>query len=160
MHSRIFQIESSPVDVEDRICEDSIPEWFTNSIADYVSDVSAENRDEEFEWLMSSNFGRVCTRDGDTLTFKIDIGDYFDEYFEKFKKAVDTLSKIDFNQFVTQSTGYSNLDSAMYSLKESYSDQFGFYVWHDDELYTMQQWMRTVEPLGKYYLGGVVDYHF
>ena len=48
----------------------------------------------------------------------------------------------------------------MYDLKKSYSDQFGFYVWNEDELYTMQQWMRTVEPLGTYYLGGVVDYHF
>ena len=160
MHSRIFQIESLPVDVEDRICADSIPEWFTGSIADYVSDVSDENHNEELEWLMSTSFGRVCTRDGDTLTFKIDIGDYFDEYFEKFKKAVDALSKIDFNQFVAKSTVCCGLDSAMYDLKKSYSDQFGFYVWNEDELYTMQQWMRTVEPLGTYYLGGVVDYHF
>ena len=70
------------------------------------------------------------------------------------------ISKIDFNQFVAKSTVCCGLDSAMYDLKKSYSDQFGFYVWNEDELYTMQQWMRTVEPLGTYYLGGVVDYHF
>lgn len=42
MHSRIFQIERGPADPNGRICEDSIPECLTSSVADYISDIKAE----------------------------------------------------------------------------------------------------------------------
>lgn len=164
MHSRIFQIESSPVDVEDRICEDTIPEWFTGSIADYVADIKADNREEEIEWLMSTNFGKVCERVGDELTFKIDVGDFFEKDFELFKETVDGLSKVTFDQFIsghqTDIPVNKTLYHLMFTLKEAYDDKYGFYVWNDGDLCTMQSWMRHVEPCGVYYLGGIVDYHF
>ena len=164
MHSRIFQIESRPVDTEDRICEDMIPEWFTNSVADYVADIREENREDEIEWLMSTNFGKICKRDGDKLTFNIDTSAFFDEYFEQFKKIVKDLAEIKFYQFVSNkqpNIPYNKkLDHLMFLLKEAYDDKFSFYVWYDDELYTMQSWMRQVSPCSVYYIGGIVDYHF
>ena len=47
MHSRIFQIEDKPVSKEDRICSETIPDWFTSSIADYVDDINEQYRDED-----------------------------------------------------------------------------------------------------------------
>lgn len=163
MHSRIFQIESYPVSEDDYICMDTIPDWFTNSIADYVADIADGDREEEIEWLMGSNFGKVCRRDGDKLTFNIDVGGFFDGDFEQFKKVLEDLSKIDFNQFVSghkPGAASTSLEFLMSRLREAYDDHYGFYIYHDDELYTMQQWVRRVEPCGVYYLGGVVDYHF
>ena len=164
MHSRIFQLESNPVDEDNRINEDTIPEWFTNSIADYVSDVKGEDRDGDIEWLMRTDFGKVCQRDGDKITFNIYVDAFFDTYFEQFKKAVEDLSKITFDQFVgvrKQGIPYEkSLEHQMFLLKDAYDDRFGFYVWYDDELYTMHSWMRQVKPCEVYYLGGIVDYHF
>lgn len=134
-----------------------IPEWFTESVADYVDDIREDALEEEYEWLMTTNFGKVSSRDGNKITIGIDTGSFFDEDFEKFQKAAGDLSKISFDEFVA---GGRVLDYAFYRLKEAYNDKFEFYVWHDDELYTMQSWMRLAKPLATYHLGGVVDYHF
>lgn len=164
MHSRIYQIENNPVDVEDRICEDTIPEWFTSSIADYVADISDENRDSDIQWLVRSDFGKVCRRTDNEITFSIDIGDFFEERFEQFKKIAKDLTEINLGQFISRhqpGVPYDKqLDHLMFLLKEAYDDNHGFYVWHDNELYTLQSWMRQVKPCGVYYIGGVVDYHF
>ena len=135
MHSRIFQIEDKPVSKEDRICSETIPDWFTSSIADYVDDINEQYRDDDIEWLMGTNFGEVCKLDGDKITFKVDVIDFFKH-------------------------GSESVDSLMFQLEKSYNDKRGFYVWYCDELYTMQEWMRQVKPSGVYYLGGIVDYHF
>jgi len=161
MHSRIFQIEDGPVSKDERICVNTIPEWFTASIADYVADISDTSRDDEIEWLMRTNFGTVCRRWGDKITFKMDVTDFFEEDFDNFKKAVEKLSKINIDQFVRiRNLGGEDLDSIMFQLREAYDDKFRFYVWYCDELYTMQSWMRHVKPAGVYYIGGIVDYHF
>ena len=52
MHSRIFQIEKEVVPEEERIDSDCIPEWFTNSVADYTSDDCS--REDDIDWLMRS----------------------------------------------------------------------------------------------------------
>lgn len=161
MHSRIFQIEKEPVSKDERICADAVPEWFTESVADYVADIDDTSRDEEIEWLMRTNFGKVCQRDGDKIIFKIDVLDYFEEDFISFKKVIEELAEADINQFICpyKPTG-KNLDHLMYLLREAYNDEHEFYVWHCYELYTMKSWMRHVKPAGSYYIGGIVDYHF
>lgn len=161
MHSRIFQIEDEPISKDDRICSDTIPEWFTSSIADYVDDVDDKYRDGDIEWLMGTDFGKVCKRDGDKITFKVDVIDFFESYFNQFADTVKKLSDINIDQFIGAfKPSKDSLDSLMYQLKEAYDDKYGFYVWYCDELYTMQSWMRQVKPAGVYYLGGVVDYYF
>lgn len=164
MHSRIYQLENDPVTVADRACQDILPDWFTESIADYVVDID-QNREDEIKWLMETNFGDVCKRAGDRITFNIDIGAFFDKDFRKFQETIENLSKVTFNHFVKgrlPGVEYEkSLDHLMYLLRGAYDDKFGFYVWHEEELYTMQSWMREVaEPCGVYYIGGIMDYHF
>lgn len=161
MHSRIFQIEDKPVSKEDRIYSETIPDWFTSSIADYVDDINEQYRDDDIEWLMGTNFGEVCKLDGDKITFKVDAIDFFESYFTRFMDAVKRLSDISIDQFIDAfKHGSESVDSLMFQLEKSYNDKRGFYVWYCDELYTMQEWMRQVKPSGVYYLGGIVDYHF
>lgn len=54
MHSRIFQIESFPIDKDCRITEDNYigDHWFVYSIADYVTE--DEDRENSLEWLMDT----------------------------------------------------------------------------------------------------------
>lgn len=157
MHSRIFQIESETVSKNDRICADTILKCLTGTIADYEVDIEDKYREKEIDWLMSTNFGKVCRRDGDKITLGIDVGAFFDDDYKQFKDTVNKLSKIKFNQFISN---HSNLKSLVSQLRASYNYGYGLYVWHCDELYTMQSWMRQAEPLGVYYFGGVVDCHF
>lgn len=164
MHSRIFQIEHNPVDPEDRICEDSIPEWFTSSVADYVSDIKEERRDEDIEWLMNSDLGKVCKRDGDKITFSIDVSAFFEDDFQKFKNTLEGLTNVTLAEFAGGKPPNIKYDQSlhhlMFLLNDAYDDKYGFYVWSEEELWTMNEWMRRIDPCSVYYIGGVVDYHF
>lgn len=154
MHSRIFQIEKSPVAKDEYITSDYIPEWFTNSVADYTSDAS--DREEDIEWLMSTELCDIASVVGNKLIFSSDVSRYFKKKYESFITAAEILSKTTFDDFVGSNSVYSNI----FKLKESYSDRYGFYVYCEDGfLDTLDNFMRGVKCGEIYYIGGVVDYH-
>lgn len=154
MHSRIFQIEKEALTEEKYIDSDSIPEWFTNSIADYTSDDC--RREDGIDWLMTAALGSIASVDGDKLTFSSDVRRYFKEKHEAFIKAAEKLSTTTFDDFVSS---YS-VDSVLFNLREAYSDRYGFYVYSDDgSLDTLNNFMRQVKDGETYFIGGVVDYH-
>lgn len=153
MHSRIFQIEKEVVPEEERIDSDCIPEWFTNSVADYTSD--ATDREDDIDWLMAAALGDICSAEGDKLTFSSDVRRYFKDKHDAFVKAAERLTKVEFDDFVSDHGVYSIL----FNLKEAYDDKYGFYVYSNDELYTLDAFMRTVQDGEVYYIGGTVDYH-
>ena len=37
MHSRIVELSNEPILVDERLSEDSIPEWFYHTVADYTN---------------------------------------------------------------------------------------------------------------------------
>ncbi len=154
MHSRIFQIEREALTEDEYIDSDSIPEWFTNSVADYTSDDCS--REDDIDWLMSVALGNIATVDGNKLTFSSDVRRYFKEKHEAFIKAAEKLSETTFEDFVSS---YS-VDSVLFNLKEAYNDRYGFYVYSDDGfLDTMDNFMRQVKDGETYFIGGIVDYH-
>lgn len=154
MHSRIFQIEKEVVPEEERIDSDCVPEWFTNSVADYTSDDCS--REDDIDWLMTAALGDIATVDGDKLTFSSDVRRYFKEKHEAFIKAAEKLSGTTFEDFVSS----HSVDSALFNLREAYSDRYGFYVYCDDGfLDTLDNFMRLVKDGETYFIGGVVDYH-
>ena len=161
MHSRIFEISSTPVDVNDRLTEYAVPEWFCNSIADYVDTVAEDNRQEELDWFVS-RFAGNCERDEDKLTFNARTQeDYFRYDYAKFREALSVLMAMDLETF--SGKRYSpSLGEAMYTVESRYDDRFGFYVYDQDreELMTLDNWVRHMDVAKLYYVGGVVDYHF
>lgn len=154
MHSRIFQIEKEAISEDEYIDSDSIPEWFTNVIADYTSDDN--DRQNDIDWLMTAALNEVATAEKDKLIFSSDVRRYFKEKHEAFVKAAEKLSQTPFDDFVSK---YA-VDSVLFNLKEAYSDRYGFYVYIDDDLVTLDDFMRDVKDGEVYYFGGVVDYHF
>lgn len=153
MHSRIFQIEKEAITEEEYIDSDLIPEWFTQSVADYTSDGC--DREDDIDWLMTGALGDVATVENGKLTFSSDVRRYFKRKHDVFIKAAEQLAKVEFNDFVSSHSVYSIL----YNLKESYNDRYGFYVYSNDELYTLDEFMRTVGDGDVYFIGGTVDYH-
>lgn len=153
MHSRIIQIEKNPVDKDSFIVTEDIPEWFYNSVADYICE---SNREDDIEWLMESCFARVCRRDGDKLIFSEDISPYFKEKYNDFCETIKRLSEVSFNDFVEGRGTELNI----MNLREAYNSGYSFYVYYDSELYTIDCWMRDIANSDKvFYIGGTLDFH-
>lgn len=154
MHSRIFQVSMEPIDKDDYIEEsDYYDHWFTNSVADYVSD--SKYRDEDLKWIEDCydtrgiKFG--VDNNGEYLIVE-DKRKYFENSFNKFMKALDKIKDCTIDDFATGVDG-------MWKLKDSYEEKFGFYVDADGELMTFDSFVRHCAVGRKYYIGGTVDYH-
>lgn len=150
-------MESSTVAKEDMIVSDDIPEWFCGEIADYVDDLPESARQENIDWLVGSFHG-ICEKRGDQLVFHGDARTYFaDEY--KYKKFVENLNKlrnVSLRSFVDP---HSDLSYILFLLQSSYDNKYGFYIWSDGDLATMDHWVRSADLTKTYYVGGIVDYH-
>lgn len=52
------------------------------------------------------------------------------------------------------------MDLYMYKLNEAYTDKYGFYIYEEDTLMPLGEWLRWVDLEEDYYFGNVLDYHF
>lgn len=161
MHSRVFEISRSPIEIAQRLDPYELPEWFCSGIADYVDNTREEDREEELNWF-TSRFGGHCKRSGNTVVFDPDTKkDYFQHDYAKFREAAAILAVCDYEDFCG-SNPVSDFEMTIRQLKSSYEDQFGFYVYDRDneELMTMDSWIRQTDLSGPLYVGGIVDYHW
>jgi len=153
MHSRIFQI--SKEQNVDSITEDRYFDGYMTH-ADYV--VQNKSVESDYEWLTSCNNGlKIETKDGVTTLTIVSKEEYFEKSFNNFKKYVKKINNYTLEEFM----GNNSFD--MYNLKESYDNEYGFYVDDNDEyfgLVTFDYFMRSVNNGDTYYLSSVFDYHF
>lgn len=152
MHSRIFQISKQPIKEEDYIDESNYYDhWFTNSIADYVSDNC--NRNEDIKWLKDASKGIIFGNDENGGYFIIESKEeYFEDAFKKFKELLGKVADCTIQDFV-------NGIHEMWLLKTFYEEKFGFYVDLDGELLSFDSFIRYCAIEEKYYIGGTIDYH-
>ena len=110
MHSRIFQLERSPDDIEDNcIYEedfydmDAPYEWFVGTIADYVSE--DVDKQADIDWLISTlsrqeEFIRINDDDDEdhiSITFLPGFKHaYFERRYHEFRNRVSNMSLEDF----------------------------------------------------------------
>lgn len=45
-------------------------------------------------------------------------------------------------------------------LNEHYQDKFSLYVYFNDELKSLDEWIRETDLSGSFYFGGTLDYHY
>lgn len=156
MHSRIFQVSMEPIDECDYIEESNYDDhWFTNSIADYVSD--SFSRSEDLKWLEDCydtkgiEFG--VDDNGEYLVIKSK-QKYFEYNFNKFMEIINKIKTYTFDDFIQDS-------HEIWQLENAYEDKFGFYVDTDDNgLITLDSFVRTYPENEKFYIGGTIDYHY
>ena len=161
MHSRVFEIGSAPIPLEERASLSDLPDWFFEVIADYGVDIPDAQREGELDWFIG-RFDGNCHRDGEKITFKQQTKeDYFKAKHEKFLTAVAALMNCSLDDFAG-STSNTDLNGKVYALTSAYNDKFGFYVydWEGDGLCTMDQWLRSADLSQEYYIGGIIDYHW
>lgn len=153
MHSRIFQISEAPINKGEYICDsDYYDHWFTNSIADYVSDDC--DRDADIEWLSECTEGLVFGEDKYGKHFIVeDREEYFRKSFEDFKRALNNIGEPTLSWF---SRGMD-----LWYLNNAFEDKYGFYVDINGDLTTFDSFMRRYTTNGaQYYIGATIDYHF
>jgi len=161
MHSRIFEISSQPIEADDRLTEYAVPEWFCNTVADYVDTIPDTGRNDELDWLVG-RFAGNCKREGDKLIFlETTQEEYFRKDYGEFREALAILMNCNLETFCGKRYDAS-FHGAIYRAKSSYEDQFGFYVYDRDaeELMTLDSWVRDMDVNAPCYAGGIVDYHF
>ena len=163
MHSRMFQIEDHPVLEDERMnSADFEDHWFTREIADYVC--NAGTREEDIDMFIDY----VITPLGECAELVQENGQaYFilhdgfrEKYFaESYKHFCVILQKLS-SQTTLEDFANGKIDRDMYALKRAYNNRYGWWVAEEDELYSLDEWMRSAETGVKYYFGGVLDYHF
>lgn len=157
MHSRIFQVSSSPIKKEDYIEEYRYEDYFVPSHADYVVEqTDKESIKSDLEWLSNHN-GIVVDIGKKTITITSK-EEFFTEKHDKFKELAGQLSNISLEDFISDKKYFD-----FYELKELYDDQHGFYIDDNDEYMgyaSLDHWIRNAEEGKVYYIGAIFDYHF
>jgi hypothetical protein len=163
MHSRIFQIETAPVDKKAYIMTGDFEDGFVGQVADYVAD--SDNREEDIRWLIG-NFESVANENDlligsslidynpsdSSIIFKTG---FKEAYFKKkFDQLQNTVAKLTLKEF--SDNGYT-----IYQIEKLLGEKFGFYVQMTDCGYqTVDEFIReNVKENQKYYFGNTLDYH-
>lgn len=154
MHSRIFQVNTKPIDVADYIREsDYYDHWFTHQIADYVD--GDTDRDSDIIWI-STHRGCAVGKDdnGDYLIIH-NKEEYFESAYIRFKQLLEEMGEPTIEDFVN-ANGIN-----MWLLENVYDDKFGIYIDsyisdYGNELMTLDMFVRRCEVGVKYYIGGTM----
>lgn len=158
MHSRIFQVSRDPIPAEHRIDESDIPDWFFNAVADYVD--TETDHASDIQWFLSVHRPFMMPgREPDCIVFTADAKHiYFRPRYQNFLEKAMELSNSSLEAFIgltPQGIGFP-----MYELNNAYNDKFGFYIYYDHNLWTMDEWMRSTDLREPFFIGATIDYHF
>lgn len=163
MHSKIIQLETLPIGDVGKICQDDFCEhWFTNSIADYVDeDCDPKDTLDMLRAILGACKDHVEffeDEDGEGVIFK---EGFEHEYFAgEYRAFCDALKALEAEATIENFCN-GEIGTAMYRLKETYDDEYGYYIQSSDTgLKTLNRFLRYIKPDTKYYFGGTVDYHF
>ena len=159
MHSRIFEISKTPVDENERFSSSDIPDNFYHSVADYTDD--AVDRFEDIKWLISGLKSIISKEEGDKFIFKEGYKQiYFRRKHSEFVSKAAELSRVSLDVFCGDESSVYPMDMEMFKLRGLYDGHFEFYVYFEDELMTLDYWIRHYDLSGTLYVGGIVDYHY
>lgn len=159
MHSRIYQITTDPVPADEYLSEGYFYEhWFVGSIADYVAGgLKRESEIDSFKELLVKR--TVAVFHGDDCFSILPHGKeaYFRYAYADFNDAVKKAASISLEDFA----GNGECSSLVYRIKNSFCDKFGPYVSSDEfDTIPLDDFIRDAELGKRYYIGGILDYHW
>lgn len=159
MHSRIIQIETTPIPESDYIlaADYDHEHWFLREIADYVDE--DENRETTLHSFLDalSRFGLEQFPDGFALKPGFHAR-YFAPDYARFRAVLDSISSsLTLDSFVKG----EGLNIKLFALRDAYEDKFTYYVQTDGlGLRPLARFLRLAKPGTRYYFGGTLDYHW
>ena len=172
MHSFIYEVSEKPIREDERISIQMLPDWFTLTVADTVSDLYGEERDDAIQDFISSLEVRHGSNDDAFTINDVMKRMWFGAKFRKFNFAVARLCGIRFSVFcntedaqrhnVSGIDPYKGFIKAVDDLNLAVDDKYGNYIYDADmhgRLVTFDEWIREQAVGAKFYFGGVIDYH-
>lgn len=163
MYSTIIELSSTPIAEEDRASHEEIPDWFRDGIADYTED--ADDRELSLRSFAQALDGYADFNiEENSLTLKADAKkQFFQRAYRKYKETLEKLAQVPLEEFsglAQTPSGADSLSHLMYSLRGTIEDRFGAYIYEDEELSTLDEWLRYASNGVSYYIGGVMAYHY
>lgn len=159
MHSRIYQITTSPVPSQEYLSENYFSDhWFVGSVADYVSgDLNRDNEIAGFKKSLTENKVALF-HDSDCFSILPEGKEsYFKNAYEQFNKAAKKAASVSLEAFAAS----DECSSLVYVINGSFCEKFGLYVSSDEfETIPLDEFIRYAEPEERYYIGNVLDYHY
>ena len=158
-HNTIFQIATEPVSTNNHITEaDFYEHWFIGSIADSVSD-DIDRNEEIFnlrKWLEKEQI--AVFDEYDTFTILPDgKKKYFKNAHKKFIDAAKKAITVSIELFAEESV----CAELVYQISNSYCEKFEPYVSSDEfDTIPFDKFIRNAEYGKRYYIGGVLNYHW
>ena len=154
MHSKIIQLNKTPIDRENWSTESDFYDGFAGWIADYVADVDDDVRNmviSDFKEGFDMSYRDFVTIEDDHIIFK---NGFKDEYAGKILECL--------KEFVKEATVNSVRNGSLrYGSEELLGDPFGIYIATEYGLVRENVWLTEyIEEDTPYYFGGVVDYHY
>lgn len=158
-HSNIFQISSKPIGRGHwTVADDYVDTGFVGEIADYVDDLTEEERLGCLEWCEKYDIAPGIEVDAKAETIKIvSKEEYFREKWKKTAAAAMKLAEMPLKEFAT-----SEAQEAL--------DDIGYYGNSRHDLYAdapdiwgfcpFDEFVRNVNDGDVFYIGGIVDYHW
>lgn len=153
----IFEIGRVPIDPDKRMTANDIPEDFYMTIAEYIDDEC--DRGDNLKYFIELFGDQIqVSDDGESFMFRSTTKEtYFRRKYRAFIKKATELAGVSLDTFVGK-TPYP-ISSAMHELNRSFSDRFGNYIYCDEELVPLDQWVREESLKGTYYFGETIDFN-
>lgn len=150
-HSRIFEISRDKIN-EDKFCS---PEDFLEfNEADSIRE--SREREDDLEWLQKYLGDAVEIKD-DIITI-IDSKDYFENKLSNF---MSIIKNIYLDWTVSEFMDNRLVSDTMYELHREADDHYGFWIFYPDMgLITLDEFLRRVNAGDKFYIDGIMDYHW
>ena len=165
-HSRIFQISEKPLVQENFITDDDFHEhWFVGSVAEYVS--GDNDRSEDIRCLRDRLTNLRVARFGidksySRISFVIlpeGKERYFSHAYERFVEARKKTIEMGLPEFAS-GVVFAGL---AHQMESAFCEKFAFYVSQNEnefDIVPLDEFIRGAEVGQRYYIGGVLDYHY
>jgi len=151
-HSRIYQISTNPIDKDDYITACSLDPWIYEPLGDYADDLPESQLQKELEDF-DKLFEGIFKRDGRVLTF-LGCDQFIEDWREDIKRKANN---IDF-------TKWMSLWELRATLKRTHYDSYAIFTsddcTSDDFAHFIEGLYQGHKPGDKFYIGGILDYHY
>ena len=170
MHERVYELQKDPRD-----CGCMDPESFYETMLDGIADCvdNVEDMPEEIEWFKERfkdlfKVEDTTMDDGECPIYKVTLigkEKHFADKIKIFNEQLEKLVEMKTNSsedeilkdFMGEGTG--KISNIFYYLKESYTDKFSAYVYHDGYADTLDSFLRNHKNGDVFYLSQAIDYH-
>lgn len=111
------------------------------------------------------SFKNIFVKGPNQFSFQIAEGGkehYFKPGYKRFRELCAQMTTLSLDAFIGKESGPENkpMSLLMYELDEAYEAKFGYYIYEDDTLEPLSEWLRNADTGVTYYFGNVLDYHF